>query len=63
MIKTCGPRDCPKRSVTCRADCQDWQSYEKAKAEEYRQRQERHEYDNYKADMIRKTRKRKRDGK
>lgn len=63
MIKTCCPRDCPKRSVTCRADWQDWQSYEKVKAEEYRQRQERHEYDNYKADMIRKTRKRKRDGK
>lgn len=58
MIKTCCPRECPKRSVTCRADCQDWQSYEKVKAKEYRRRQERHECDNYKADAIRKTRKR-----
>lgn len=58
MIKTCCPRDCPKRSATCRTDCPDWQAYEKAKSEEYRQRQERHEYENYKADTIRKARER-----
>ena len=50
-------------SAACRTDCPDWQAYEKAKSEEYRQRQERHEYENYKADTIRKTRKRKREGK
>ena len=33
------PRDCPKRAVGCRTDCEAWAEHEKRKAERYHRKQ------------------------
>lgn len=33
------PKDCPRRAVGCRSDCQQWQEFEKLKQEDYAKRQ------------------------
>lgn len=56
-MKTVCPRDCPKRSVTCRKDCPNWAAHEAAKVKEYAKREEWMRFRNYRVDSVRRTQK------
>lgn len=44
MRHPCKP-DCPRRSATCRIDCEDWAKYEAARLEKYARRDRERDLD------------------
>lgn len=55
MTKTCCPPDCPRRSITCRGNCEAWAAHEAEKALVYARRRERAQFANFHLDAIRKA--------